>query len=166
MAGVLDFASGKGWSIDGGDVFGAYEKKGTFTPTLTTSGVDFTSVTYDSAVRGGIYMLIGGGVLYQGSLRTTAVTIGSATGEVQIGGLPLPSTSTGPGQSEISVVTVGRSEAWGANPTAADIGSGSTEMTLRYRATHGSDTSALVPADVGTGSNENFIRVSGWYPID
>lgn len=164
IASNLDFGSGKGVSFDGGDVLDDYEE-GTWTPEISTTAVDFASVTYDSGVTGGIYTKIGRVVYIQGAIRTDAVTgEGSATGSIIISGLPFAS-GTHAGHSERSALTIGSSSAWLSNPTGGFVISSSSEITIRNRPTHNSDDMNLVPSDVGTGASANIIRFSIFYTV-
>lgn len=65
---------------------------GTFTPTLTGSGANPTSVTYSTQV--GKYAIIGNIVHYYARVTVSALTIGSASGNLQITGLPVASVNT------------------------------------------------------------------------
>jgi hypothetical protein len=73
--------------------------EGFWTPTLTTDGTDFTTVTYD-AITGGRYTKIGNVVHVQGAIRTDAVNTAGATGFVVIGGLPFTSVGNSAGTND------------------------------------------------------------------
>ena len=64
-----------------------FYEEGVWTPTYTTNGTDFTLVTYDGVTKGR-YVRIGNMVHLSGIIRTDAITVGGATGDVLIGGLP------------------------------------------------------------------------------
>jgi hypothetical protein len=66
-------------------------EEGTFTPTLTTTGTDFTSVAY--AIQAGTYTRVGRQVTVTISIRTNGITVGSASGNLCVGGLPFTSSS-------------------------------------------------------------------------
>jgi hypothetical protein len=139
-------------------------EEGTWTPTLTTDGVDFTTVTYDAA-RGGRYVKVGKLVHINGFLRTDAVTVGSATGNVQIGGLPFTViTSTGGTADADSPIALSSVDTWaGEEPLAAHCSGNSTKIYLYYRAAVTGDTTLTAVADVGTGADANVIRFAGTY---
>lgn len=85
---ILSPASGKGinFSAAGGDTLTIYDE-GTWTPTLTSAGGNFTTIAYGD--QQGRYTRIGRMVKVQGNLFTSgAITAGSASGQVYIAGLP------------------------------------------------------------------------------
>jgi hypothetical protein len=134
-------------------------EEGTWTPTLTTDGVNFTSVTY--TIQQGKYTKVGNVVHYWATVYTSAVTKGAATGSVRIGGLPFAASST----TERASVTVGVSVLWGAdNPSGGEVVDALTVINLNKRTTANGQSADVVVADVGTGAN-NFVRVSGSYMV-
>ena len=66
---------------------------GTWVPTYTASGTDFSSVTYNTLYTKGTYIKIGNTVIVRGYIRTEAITVGSPTGGVLIGGIPFTSSA-------------------------------------------------------------------------
>lgn len=157
----IDFSATSGTGTS--ELFDDYEE-GTFTPTLTTSGTDFDSVTYDS-LRGGRYTKIGNTVHFQLYIATDAVTAGSASGNVVIGNLPFTATTHSSGTADgSSAVTVGFTSAWGGeNPIEAFVNNNSTNILIYYRATSDVSSSAVQVSDVGTTPNDNQIRIAGTY---
>lgn len=134
-------------------------EEGTWAPTLTTDGVGFTSVSYN--IQQGKYTKIGNVVNYWATLYTSAITKGSASGNVRIGGLPFAASST----TERASITVGTAILWAAdNPSGGEVVDASTAINLFKRATANGQSTSVVVADVGTGAN-NFIRVSGSYMV-
>lgn len=79
--------------------------EGTFTPTLTGSGANPTSITYSSNV--GKYTRIGNIVHWTVNINVSALTIGSASGSLQISGLPIAAgaTVTSMGSCAVGAVT-------------------------------------------------------------
>ena len=142
---------------------GLIYEEGTFTPTLVTSGTGFTSVTYDGAT-GGKYVRVGNLVHVQGFLSTDAITVGLASGNMAIEGLPYPLSPVSSGlQDGHSSFTVGVSKSWaGENPTRAVADASTTKIGLYYQ-DHNADYGISVVADVGTGANANIIYFSGTY---
>lgn len=133
-------------------------EEGIWTPTLTTDNVNFTSVTYD-AVTAGTYTKVGRVVYIIGRLRTDAVTVGAASGNVIIGGLPFTS-----GAAPEASITVSDCASWaGEEPLAGLVGTGTTTIFWHYRTAVDAGTSLLQVADVGTGANANNISFSGFY---
>jgi hypothetical protein len=141
-----------------------YYEQGTFSPTLLTSGVNFTSVTYD-AIRGGRYTKIGNVVHFQLAMSTDAITVGSATGSVRIGNLPFTAVAnTGSTEDGVAPVTVGFSFNWtGEEPSHADVLPGSTSIRLYYRSASDGNSATSAVADVNTGADGNLIYVGGTY---
>lgn len=131
-------------------------EEGSFSPTLTTSGTDFSSVTYDAGVFGS-YTKVGNVVHIQLLMLTDAVTKGSASGNVIIGGLPFTANGTSP-------LAVATSKDWLANhPTRAYVANGATTISLLTNANNTADDSNVVVADVKTLANDNTLRLSGTY---
>jgi len=149
----IDFSATSGTGTS--ELFSDYEE-GSFTPTLTTDGTDFSSVTYDGAVFGS-YTKVGNVVHIQLFMQTDAVTKGSASGNVIIGGLPFTADGTSP-------LAVATSTDWLANyPTRAYVADGATTISLLTNATNPADDSNIAVADVKTFGNDNTLRLSGTY---
>lgn len=139
-------------------------EEGTWTPTLTTDGTDFTSVTYD-AVTGGRYTKIGKLVHIQGSVRTDSITVGSASGSLAIGGLPFAAVantgSTLDGSSSLSIYF---SSTFVTNqPSSLQVLAGGSLLFPYYRATANGASVAMGFAEAGTGANANRINFGGTY---
>jgi hypothetical protein len=130
-------------------------EEGTWTPTYSTTGTDFTSVTYDSGTTEGTYTKIGNMVNVRVSIRTDAVTIGSASGTVKINGLPFTASSNK------NAVGCYSSLFSGDNPRIARAVSDS--IFLYYRTSGNTADTPLVPADLGTGTDNNDVIVSLCY---
>lgn len=145
------------------ELFDDYEE-GTFSPTLTTTGTDFDSVTYDGLI-GGRYTKIGNTVHFQLYMITDAITVGSASGNVIIGNLPFTAAANSSGTADgSSSVTVGFADSWGGeSPIEAFVNRDSTTVNLFYRATSDAASSAVQVSDVGTTPNDNKIRIAGTY---
>ena len=149
----IDFSATSGTGTS--ELFDDYEE-GSFTPTLTTDGTDFSSVTYDAAVFGS-YTKVGNVVHIQLLMQTDAVTKGSASGNVIIGGLPFTADGTSP-------LAVATSKDWLANhPTRAYVADGATTISLLTNANNTADDSTVVVADVKTLGNDNTLRLAGTY---
>jgi hypothetical protein len=137
-------------------------EEGTWTPTLATDGTNFTSVTYDASNTTGKYTKIGNTVYFNGLVRTTAVTVGSASGNVVIGGLPF-SAAVSSIRSAISLSEAGRYGDWTTSPSSAGVDT--LNITLMKLASLGGSESALAVADVDTGSSKNFLQFAGFYQV-
>ena len=132
-------------------------EEGTFTPTLTTDGTNFTSVSYTTQT--GNYTRIGRSVSFSLNIYTSAVVKGLASGNVQIGGLPFVQNGSGIRCSSV----IGAVLLWGGDyPSAGEIQDSSAKISLFKRATANGTTSSSVVADVATVAG-NFIRMSGTY---
>ena len=127
-------------------------EEGTWTPTLTTDGTDFTSVTYDAGVSG-TYTKVGRVVTVDGFMRTDAITKGSASGFVQIGGLPFAATGA------ISVGNVGGTTAWLVN-SPTNCQNAGAKLYLTYGA---NSTAFINLGDVATAVNDNEVRFQVTY---
>ena len=88
-AGQIVFPASVNLSADA-NTLDDYEE-GTFTPTFTASTTN-PSVTYDAAVRYGIYVKIGKTIFISGSVSITVLT-SAGSGNLQISGLPFTSSS-------------------------------------------------------------------------
>jgi parallel beta-helix repeat protein len=137
---------------------------GVWSPTYTTTGTDFTSITYDAEVQG-FYTKIGRLVTISGFIRTDAITVGGATGDVVVGGLPFSVSNGGTGAR--SAVAVTRLENFaGDYPSTSYLPRNESFIRLQYRATSNGDDVALEIADLGTGANANGFAFSATYVTD
>lgn len=145
------------------ELFNDYET-GTWVPTLVTSGTNFTSVTYDAAT-GGRYTKIGNVVHIQGYIRTDAVTVGSASGDVRIGNLPYSAIANNGAQvSGNGSIAVSRVSDWAVDqPSAARVNANANHIDLYKRATANGASVSIAVADVGTGTDDNTIYFAGTY---
>jgi hypothetical protein len=155
----IDFSATSGTGTS--ELLDDYEE-GTFTPTLTTTGTGFSSVTYDASVSGS-YTKVGRKVFFTLFMGTDAITKGSASGGITVGGLPFTSNSTlGVGRS---VVRLTASNFLADAPIVGTITENTSYIQLSKRATSVSGDTALQVADIGTGANANFMSISGSYQI-
>jgi hypothetical protein len=137
---------------------------GVWAPTYTTTGTDFTSVTYDDQTQG-FYTKLGRLVTISGFIRTDAITVGGATGDVVVGGLPFSVSNGGTGAR--SAVAVTRLENFaGDYPSTSYLQRNESFIRLQYRATSNGDDVALEIADLGTGANANGFAFSATYTTD
>jgi len=142
----IDFSATSQASGSTSELFDDYEE-GTWTPTYTTDGTDFGSVTYDT--QDGHYTKIGNVVVLRAYLRTDAITVGSASGNVVVGGLPFSASNSRNAGSVIPSAFIGD------HPIMIQA-SGSTAY-LYYQASASGTTSLLQVADLNTGANDNTI---------
>jgi hypothetical protein len=152
----IDFSATAGTGTS--ELLADYEE-GTFDPVLTTDGTNFTSVTYSSE-RGGRYIKVGSVVHFQLTVRTTAVTVGSASGNVLIGGLPFTAATSSVGQNGNSVCVGGVSVSWVvANPVFGVVQNNSANILLYVSQA----AVTAVVANVGTGAGANYLQLTGTY---
>lgn len=137
---------------------------GVWSPTYTTSGADLDAVTYDS-IRDGRYYKVGKLVMLSGTIRTDAITVGSATGTVRIGGFPFPA-GTGANENPGAVAIGFASSFAGEMPIEGLVVPGESEADLFYRNAAGGGSVALELSDLATGGNSNLIRFSITYLTD
>ena len=136
-------------------------EEGTWTPTYVPATGAFTSVTYD-AQTSGRYTKIGNVVYLQGTVRTDAITVGTASGDIYIGGLPFTANSAVPNAS----VSVGYSAAFdGDEPNGGITLSNTSTIGLYYKATSNGDSVALDVTDLGTVGNDNYVIFQVFYTV-
>jgi len=132
-------------------------EEGTWTPTLTTLGTDFTSVSYTKQT--GKYTKVGRAVHVNGTIFTSGVTVGSASGDVVIGGLPFTGVS---GDSMAGCISDARF--WTSNtPLAVEFRGSNNYLYLWRRSSSTSGTVQTAVADVNTGATANLIVFSCTY---
>ena len=145
----IDFSATSGTGTS--ELFDDYEE-GNWTPTLTTDGTDFSSVTYD-ALTSGYYTKVGDLVVARGRLRTDAVTVGSASGNVLIGGLPFTVDGGATGRAP---VLIGESEDFSTNnPSGGRTVESSVTARLFYRSSANGAATSLPVSSIDTGANKN-----------
>ena len=132
-------------------------EEGTWTPTYVPDSGSFTSVTYASTA--GEYTKIGNTVYFTFYIQTNAITVGSASGYVKIGGLPFASgggaTSNGGGTVINAAFFAGDKPFYGTV-------SGS-EIFLYYSTGSTANDSLLDVSDLGTGGTDNVFQMMGTY---
>ena len=152
----IDFSAASGSAAGSSSaVLDDYEE-GTWTPTLTTTGIDFDSVTY--TVRIGNYTKIGDLVFIACNFYSSAVVKGSASGNVAVTGLPFtPASLAGACLHDVRL--------WDGNPSTATINNASSSIRLHQRATFDGNDSSLQVSDVRTSNPGNLCQLSGCYKI-
>jgi len=131
-------------------------EEGTWTPTYTTSGTDFTSVSYSFQI--GTYTKIGNIVYISGRMRTTGMTKGSADGNVLIGGLPFTC------EGSESAFNLGYAKDFlGENPLSGLSRDSNNTFFMYYRGTAVAGAQPTQVSDMSTGSSSNMVYFSGVY---
>ena len=159
----INFTANTGAAGKTSQLLNWYEE-GTWTPTFVpNSGAGFTSVTYNS-VTGGKYTRIGNTVHIQCVVRTDAITKGSATGAICIGGLPFTAVANTTGRDGYSTFVAAQVVGWaGTRPLSGSVSASGTTIILWGRSSVSGDTAATDVTDLGTGSAANYIELSGSY---
>lgn len=162
----LAFANGKGidFSATGdsstgsmdNELFDDYEE-GTWTPEYIAGTGAFTSVTYDAATAG-LYTKVGNIVHAYGRIRTDAITVGTASGTVSIGGLPFTNTA-----NFAAVPCTYTSAFAGDQPNGGYVLQSSTNILLYYKTAPNTASLTLDVGDLNTGANRNYIVFSATY---
>jgi len=136
---------------------------GFFEPTYTGSTTNPSGVTYDPTVGNeGYYVKVGRAVFIQINIRTDAISNVGA-GDLRISGLPFAAASVS-GQGGFASFAVGQSTDFaGEAPSSGYVTEGSTNITLFYRLTSDGSSSSSQCTDLGTGTNDNLVRISGTY---
>jgi hypothetical protein len=156
----IDFSATSGTGTS--ELFDDYEE-GNWTPTYTTDGTDFDSVSYDSRTHGR-YVKIGSLVYVSCVVYTDGITVGSASGDVLIGGLPF-TVSNDPSNAEGYTGAVSSTSFTGDHPSVGFAMRNSTTIKLQYRATSNGGVSDLQIADLNTGANDNFLQLALSYRV-
>ena len=162
-AGNLAFVNGQGIDFSATPGTGTSEllndyEEGVWSPVLATDTVNFTSVGY--AIQAGKYTKVGNLVTFAGTIQTSSVVKGLASGAVVITGLPFaqPAVDARGGVNCFAV------SAWAVDfPLSGEIIT--SAIYLLKRATSVSATATLTVADVATGASSNLVRFSGQYYV-
>lgn len=131
-------------------------EEGIWTPSYTTDGTGFTALNY--SIREGTYTKIGRVVYIRGAIETSAVTIGSASGNVLLAGFPFTNSAT------YTAMTISNMAGFVTNqPSALLTNSSATNAYIQYRATANGVSSPLTVSDIATGAGGNYMRFAGFY---
>jgi hypothetical protein len=127
-------------------------EEGTFSPTLLTGGTNFTSVTYHPN-NAAAYLKIGRCVYVTGVIRTSSITVGSASGNLFIGGLPFSASATYLGGGFSGTQASG----WTTyNPAAAQVTPSGTTAGLFYWSTVNGSSTNMPFGNANTALGNNF----------
>jgi hypothetical protein len=137
--------------------------EGTFSPVLRPYTTEFDSVTYDS-IRFGRYVIIGHICHFSLSLRTTAITTGSGSGNMNIFGFPVAPAAVSNHYKVFLVDAISDSFA-GEQPNTLQMHT-SASAGLFYSANTTTSHIALAISDIDTGSYKNWLSCSGVYETD
>jgi hypothetical protein len=161
--GGITFGTTMGAAGGTSKVLDDYEE-GTWTPTYVPETGSFASITYD-AFTFGRYTKVGRLCHAWGFIRTDAITLGTAGGDVAIGGFPF-AAKVGTGLANVgSITTV---NAWaGENPIAIRMNTANaTQALFQYRTSiTGNDATSSV-TDLGLGADDNRVYFTITYEVE
>ena len=165
MSAADGIALGVGTANTASNVLNDYEE-GTFTPIYRCTGNQLSSVTYN-AWTGGRYTKVGQLVAVTGTIASNAVTLGSPSGNLRIGGLPFTVAAvTGSTLNTRGAVVMSNQNLWATNhtPNNGNVVNGTTEFDLAILYGNNDDVSSLASTDILTGSltggNRLFFTVT------
>ena len=159
----IDFsATANGSGTTNSELLDDYEY-GFFEPTFTGTTTNPSGITYDPTVGNeGYYVKVGRAVFIQINIRTDAIS-DVGVGDLRISGLPFATPSVS-GQGGVGSFAIGQvADFAGEAPDSAYVSEGSTNITLFYRSSFNGTSAASQCSDLGTGLNDNLIRLSGTY---
>ena len=143
-------------------------EEGEFTPTYITSGDQLTSITYAS-FTGGSYVKVGRLVMITGFIRTTAITEGTPSGVLFIGGLPFAVASSSGGKLQTrGSISLGDQNNWDTShtPNTGTVKEATSYIELKQIYGANDDASAVPSTGLATGSTANQLRFTGTYLTD
>jgi hypothetical protein len=128
-------------------------EEGTWTPIYRCTGNQLSSVTYN-AWTGGTYTKVGQLVTITGAIASNAVTLGSPSGNLRIGGLPFTVRTQGSTLGTRGTVTMSNQNLWALNntPNNGYVVEGTTEFDLKILYGNNDDAAAVASTDITTGS--------------
>jgi len=153
-SGNLAFPSGQGIDFSATAGTGTSEllddyEEGDWTPVYKTSGTNYDSIVYN--FQFGTYIKIGQLVWVSFQLRTTSVTVGSASGNIRLGGLPF-TVGSGNADDAFSPNAIHTNFASGSHGVSSPV-NGTTESQLMD-----SSHSIASAATIATGANGNWLQ--------
>ena len=135
-------------------------EEGTWVPTFVPATGAFAAITYD--IVSARYTKIGNMVIVSAHMRTDDVSIGTASGNLSVGGLPYTQANIQAGGGAVTFAS-----AWSTNHPSGLIGLASTtEMLLTYRNTAGNAVTAITQAShltTGATSDRNALIFTATY---
>ena len=126
---------------------------GTWAPAYSPAAGAFGAITYGAQI--GTYTKVGRLMFVTGSIYTTALTVGTASGALSVSGLPVAGSASGLSVSDLRL--------WGSNAPGWTEVSGSSVL-LKNRATLGGDLVATLVSDMSAAAVANILSFSGCYP--
>jgi len=137
-------------------------EEGTWTPTFVPQTNSFSSITYDSSVTGR-YVKVGDIVHVAGFVSTDSLSVGSAAGNLLIGGLPF-TVANSPADIPLWAGSIGFASAWGGDtPSSLLAEKNTTNVNIYYRNSANAATFPVNVSDMNTTPNDNTIYFSVSY---
>ena len=152
-----------GAQLKSGSLFNRYEE-GTWTPAYTPTAGAFSVITYGNQL--GKYVVVGDHVTVTCLISTDAITIGTASGNMQISNLPFSMDFVGNG------ISVAYSDAgcyavnWGSGGEANQVRmiSNTTYVTPQV-VNSGAAPTSKTAANMSTGAGSNYVSFTMTYKI-
>jgi hypothetical protein len=168
--GNIKFANGHGIDFSAtsdaagmtSELFDDYEK-GEWTPTYVPATNSFTTITYNSA-KEGKYTKIGNTVIVHCSMVTNDLTVGTASGDVTIAGLPY---TTGSAYGNRSGYAIYAGAFAGDNPNIVKLTESDTTINIYYQTASNGTWTKLDVSDLQTGTHtgRNAIYFTAVYTV-
>lgn len=146
------------------DILNDYDT-GLWTPVYESASGSFTTMTmYNNLTDKPRYTKIGNLVTVSGYIDTFDVVVGTASGDLLIGGLPFEALISSSG-------SVSKTSGWaGDNPLSVSVGYQSTSLRIQYRTSVNGDDIDMDVSDLTTGtglsSNTNGMAFTITYFTD
>jgi hypothetical protein len=154
LTGLLRATAGINFNASGGDTFSNYTV-GLFTPFYKPSTGSFTSVTYIS--QDGFFIRKGSEVTVTGRIRTTAVDKGTASGNVDLAGMPFPSANVSGYRASGSIADI---SGWENKPSRLLVRQNFSELVLQKQANINASTATIGVADMSTTTNDIVFAIT------
>jgi len=136
-------------------------EEGTFTPTFVPETNSFGAISYQN--QSAFYTKIGRLCFVGIRLRTASLTIGSATGQLSIGGLPF--TVINDSSNGRNAIAVSNCSTWSTTPLTGYAENGTTNITLSFRTASNGADSLMQVSGMSTSATANSIFVSAVYVV-
>ena len=139
-------------------------EEGTFTPTYSSGSGSFTTLTYFAQT--GKYTKIGNIVFFSINVFTNNVVVGTATGQLNIAGLPFTVDAT---TQFYQAATLARVYRWANSYPSmrAYVEVGGTTIAFPNMASNAGSSTTVQVSDMTTGANTayNALDITGCYKI-
>ena len=138
------------WMIEG--------EEGLWTPAFACATGAFGTIVYNVG-RGGTYTKIGNRVLFNGTMRTDSLAIGTASGGITITGLPYAATG-----GTYAAIAIPYSGSFVTNPDGGLIANTANYISLYKKTTLNGNSAGLIATDLTVGATAaNYMMFGGHY---